>query len=69
MFHLPQLSYTTLGDRGALPFDLSSWLDHDIVVGTVLGRIGESLLVPAKPSELELWLVCSDTLPRIWISG
>ena len=58
MSHLPQLNYTTLGDRGALPFDLSSFLDHDILIGTVLGRIGEGLPgVPVKPSELELWLV------------
>ena len=69
MSHLPQLNYTTLGDLDALPFDLSSFLDQDILIGTVLKRIGEDLPVPAKPSELELWLVCGDTLPRIWIDG
>lgn len=65
MFHLPQLNYTTLGDQGALPFDLSSFRDQNIVIGTIVGRIGERLPDPVKPSELELWLVWGGTLPQI----
>ena len=65
MSHLPQLNYTTLGNRDVFPLDLSSFLDHDILIGTALRRIGEDLPDPTKPLELEIWLVCGDTTPDL----